>query len=558
MSESASSLPVDINGEQVGPYRLVRLLGEGGFARVWLAHQEEPLTREVALKMLKPGMASDEILRRFKQELEALTQMNHPNVARVLDAGESTKGQPYLAMELVPDALFITDWCRQKDLDLSSRLRLFLQLCGAVQHAHQQGIIHRDLKPSNVLVSAGQVKVIDFGIARAIAEAHENDATLVLGSKGYMSPEQCAGSGDVDTRSDVFAMGALLAEMLGPSPPRDLHWIIRRCLEAERARRYASANALAEDVQRFLDSRPVTARAPSVAYITSRFLKRHALLATACMVAAGALVAGFIVSQADARSARQRAERAEKASGMIINVWKHAGSQKRISSDDSGLLPVMKNAASPSFPIGPNERCKLLNMVSQVSAIQMNLDLSLEAAEKALTLIQEKPTEIQPEERIACYTSLAVLKRNADQPIESVKYFRQALEEAQAWQGDLGEASLTCCRQLGSALMKEDQREAESLLREALSQGRKLKLPNTHSQLLRARADLNVLLMERGQLDEARLLLDEVIQHVREAGPPERGLALRLLLRRGLLMVKLRDDESAFEAYTQAMVEAMQ
>jgi eukaryotic-like serine/threonine-protein kinase len=545
-------------GDQIGPYRLERLIGEGGFALVWLARQEEPLTREVALKMLKPGMASDEMLRRFQLELETLTQMNHPNVARILDAGQSANGLPYLAMELVVDAVPITEWCRKHDLDLSSRLGLFLQLCGAVQHAHQQGIIHRDLKPNNVLVSAGQVKVIDFGIARAFAEAHERDVTLVLGTRGYMSPEQCAGSGDVDTRSDVYALGALLAEMLGPSPPRDLHWIIRRCLETERQRRYASANALAEDVQRYLDSRPVTARAPSVAYITSRFFKRHAILVSSCLLAAAALVGGFIVSQADARAAQLRAERAEKASGLIIQVWKHAGSQKRISSTDSGLLPVMKNAASPSFPIGPNERCKLLNMVSSVSAIQMNLELSQEAAEKALALIQEKPTEIQPEEKIACYTSLAMLKRNAGHEDESVAYFRQALQVAEQAHGKDDVATLTCRRQVGSALMKKDQRDAETLLREVIAQGQKQKLPDTHAQLLRARSDLTTLLMKRGQLEEARPLLDEVIHQARAAGPAERGLTLRLLLRRGLLMVKLRNDESAFDAYSEAVTEAMQ
>ena len=216
--------------DQVGPYRLIEKLGEGGCGVVWMAEQEKPISRRVAVKVIKAGMDTAAVLARFESERQALARMDHPNIARVLDAGATNKGRPYFAMELV-DGIPITRFCDEKQLDTKARLALFADVCAAVNHAHQKGVIHRDIKPSNVLISLDGdkplVKVIDFGIAKAV-EGKLTDRTLhtildrPLGTPAYMSPEQAGlGGQDIDTRSDIYSLGVLLYELLAGVPPFD-------------------------------------------------------------------------------------------------------------------------------------------------------------------------------------------------------------------------------------------------------------------------------------------------------------------------------------------------
>ena len=206
-------------GERIGPYKLREQVGEGGFGTVWVADQEVPVRRRVALKIIKLGMDTKEVIARFEQERQALAMMDHPNIARVLDAGATQFGRPFFVMELVR-GIPITDYCDQANLATTERLDLFIQVCQAVQHAHQKGIIHRDIKPSNILVTLHDgvpvPKVIDFGIAKA-TEGRLTDATVYtqmhqfVGTPAYMSPEQAEMSGlDIDTRSDIYSLGVLL------------------------------------------------------------------------------------------------------------------------------------------------------------------------------------------------------------------------------------------------------------------------------------------------------------------------------------------------------------
>jgi serine/threonine protein kinase/WD40 repeat protein len=349
-------------GTVVGQYRLLEQIGEGGFGIVFLAEQQQPVRRQVALKVLKPGMDSRQVIARFEAERQALALMDHPNIARVVDAGQTGSGRPYFVMDLV-EGLPITEHCDQARLTPRARLELFVDVCRAVQHAHQKGIIHRDLKPSNILVSlrdgAARVKVIDFGIAKALGQ-ELTDKTLctgfgqVLGTPLYVSPEQAALSGpDVDTRSDVYALGVLLYELLTGStplergrleqtplldvlriireeePPRpsarlrtaeglpaiaakrglepgrlrglvhgELDWIVMKCLEKDRDRRYETANGLARDLERYLRDEPVLACPPSAGYRLRKFARRHKAAVTAAVLTAAVLVLGLAVSTA--------------------------------------------------------------------------------------------------------------------------------------------------------------------------------------------------------------------------------------------------------------------
>jgi WD40 repeat protein/serine/threonine protein kinase len=321
-----------------GRYHLLQEIGEGGFGTVYLAEQTAPVHRRVAIKILKLGMDSRQIVARFELERQALALMNHPNIAKVLDAGATDTGRPYFVMELVR-GVPVTRFCQEEQLAIPQRLELFVQVCKAVQHAHQKGIIHRDLKPSNILVSTDggspAPKVIDFGIAKAIEPDLASQTLLtqehqLLGTPAYISPEQAAlASGDIDTRSDIYSLGVLLYELLTGSTPfdtqellrsgldemrrtireeepvrpstrlsrlrdadpgqadastrlkitpgidRDLDWIVLKCLQKDRALRYATANGLAMDIERHLKHEPVVARPPTLIYRVGKFTRRN-------------------------------------------------------------------------------------------------------------------------------------------------------------------------------------------------------------------------------------------------------------------------------------------
>jgi hypothetical protein len=325
-------------GTTIGRYKLLQHIGDGGFGSVYMAEQTEPVLRKVALKIIKLGMDTRQVVARFEAERQALAMMDHPNIAKVLDGGATETGRPYFVMELVR-GISITEYCDQNNLNTAERLKLFAEVCLAVQHAHQKGVIHRDIKPSNVMVTLhdGQPvpKVIDFGIAKA-THGRLTEKTLFtefrqfIGTPVYMSPEQAEMSGlDIDTRSDIYSLGVLLYELLTGTTPfdtqsllkagfgeiqriireeeppmpsvristagsaeiakhrkidvgelskrlrGDLDWIVMRALEKDRSRRYASANELAEDIRRHLGDLPVVAGPPSAAYRMRKFLVRN-------------------------------------------------------------------------------------------------------------------------------------------------------------------------------------------------------------------------------------------------------------------------------------------
>jgi serine/threonine protein kinase/formylglycine-generating enzyme required for sulfatase activity len=350
--------------DRIGPYRIITLLGEGGMGQVFKAEQLEPVRRQVALKVIRLGMDSREVVARFAAERQALAMMDHPSVAKVYDAGVTDRGQPYFAMELVA-GVPLTQYCDENRLTTRQRLELFVEICHAVQHAHQKGIIHRDLKPGNILVTTVDgkpaPKVIDFGIAKATGETGDQSSLvtrsgMMMGTLAYMSPEQAAGSLDIDTRTDVYSLGVVLYEMLtgklpidplalreagfegavqlirGSDPakpstkigwsktrnvtviqartelaglrradPRtlfrqvsgDLDWITLKAVEKDRTRRYETASGLAADVLRHLNDEPVSARPPTLSYRVGKLAKKHKAGVAGAAAVAAALVFGL-------------------------------------------------------------------------------------------------------------------------------------------------------------------------------------------------------------------------------------------------------------------------
>jgi WD40 repeat protein len=365
-------------GKTIGRYKVLEKVGEGGCGVVYVAEQTEPVRRRVALKVIKLGMDTKQVIARFEAERQALAMMDHPNIAKVLDAGATETGRPFFVMELVR-GIRITEYCDQANLTTKERLELFIKVCQAIQHAHQKGIIHRDIKPSNILVTMHDgvpvPKVIDFGIAKATVGQTLTDKTLYtqlqqfIGTPAYMSPEQAEMSGlDIDTRSDIYSLGVLLYELLAGSTPfdanelmsqgidamrkairqkepmrpstrvatlkgdllttttkrrsadtskllhqlkGDLDWIVMKCLEKDRTRRYETANGLAADLKRHLNNEPVVARPPSAAYNFQKAVRRNKLAFAAAAAVAGALVIGITVSSWQAIEAK-RARNAEE------------------------------------------------------------------------------------------------------------------------------------------------------------------------------------------------------------------------------------------------------
>lgn len=368
---------------RAGRFRLLALLGEGGFGRVYRAEQLRPVRREVAIKVIKPGMDTRRVLARFEAERQTLAIMNHPGIAKFLDAGATESGRSYFVMELV-EGRPISAFCDEEGLDLRGRLELFVQVCEAVHHAHQRGVLHRDLKPTNVLVLRRDGRlapvVIDFGIARALDEQGPagtliTEQGLLMGTPEYMSPEQAGGEPDIDTRTDIYSLGVMLYELLtgstplfrsvetGTSPAElqrliretdpptpssrlrstrskvrqngtpdrdpaiarrevhgDLDWIVMKAIEKDRTRRYETADAFAADLRRFMQHEAVTARPPTAAYRFCKFARRNRAALAAGSAMFVLLVAGVIGTALGMLRAQREAETARAQSAVARSV----------------------------------------------------------------------------------------------------------------------------------------------------------------------------------------------------------------------------------------------
>ena len=443
-------------GTRIGRFHLLERIGEGGCGIVYLAQQDEPVRRRVALKIIKAGMDTGAVIARFEGERQALALMDHPNIARVFDGGATESGRPYFVMELVR-GVPITHYCDQAKLGTADRLKLFLKVCDAVQHAHQKGIIHRDLKPSNILVALNDgvavPKVIDFGIAKAVTDLRLTEKTLFtrfndfIGTPAYMSPEQAVMTTvDVDTRSDIYSLGVLLYELLtgqlpfdraaleragvdearrmlrevdparpslrvsaltaeerttvaqrrGIEPTKlvvllrsDLDWIVLRCLEKDRARRYETVNGLAKDIQRHLDEEPVLARPPTAGYRLQKLLRRHRLAVVGGAAVLAALALGFAISTWQAIRAT-RAEREQSRQRELAVRERELANAARAHAE--GLLGyLLEDFFDELHPIGRSEI--IGRFARQLVSYYDNLPLELRNADtdrnRALAKLRE-------------------------------------------------------------------------------------------------------------------------------------------------------------------------
>jgi tetratricopeptide (TPR) repeat protein len=444
-------------GERIGPYQLLQQIGEGGMGVVWLAEQEQPVRRTVALKIIKPGMDSRQVIARFEIERQALALMDHVNIARVLDAGTTGASLPYFVMELI-HGIPITQYCDDNRLTPRQRLELFVPVCQAVQHAHQKGIIHRDLKPSNVLVCLCDgrpvPKIIDFGIAKAIGPQLSErslltEAGALVGTLEYMSPEQAdLDNLDIDTRSDIYSLGVLLYELLTGTlpldkrrlkqtallealrlireeePPRpserlnmtaelasvtakrglepkklcgqvqgELDWIVMKCLEKDRNRRYETANGLARDIQRYLADEPVQACPPSAWYRFRKFAQRNktGLLMIACVFLALAGIAGGIGWSVRDRTAREEEIERDR-------LVREATLDQTVESTLNQTGPLIEQGKWPEALALVDHAEKLLAAAGRTERPRRLIDLrnDLSMAERVEEIYREPRRDVKP------------------------------------------------------------------------------------------------------------------------------------------------------------------
>jgi eukaryotic-like serine/threonine-protein kinase len=545
-SQSATVTPP----EQVGPYRVLAAIAEGGMGSVYQAEQTAPVRRTVALKLIKPGLDSREVLARFDAERQALARMDHPNIAKVLDAGADNLGRPYFVMEYVPGTP-ITRFCDENEIGLRQRLELFCQVCEAIAHAHTKAIIHRDIKSSNVLAyfqdGKPVVKVIDFGVAKAIRGDRLIDNTFstnngsIIGTYESMSPEQADGSRDIDTRTDVYSLGVLLYELLAGAKPFDsntlssvpdhevrriireveppkpsarvlqragsegdrsrtlaarslalqlqgeLEWIPLRAMRKERERRYASALAIAQDVRNFLAGRPLAAGPESRLYVAKKFIRRN----KGPVIAVAAIVVLCIVGGAMyVRGIRAEQARTLAALHEVERQKEDANRQRDIAEAVQAFLSDMIRAPKPEAAQG---RPVLVE------------DVVLRAAERVGESFKDKPAvEATLRNTFAdTFLSLGKLKLAEEQLQRALELRRSAL-------GDDHNETLASMYNLGQTLAQLSRnREALPLLRESFDRLRRKNGPDD-PYTLQAQNALAATLRNLEQLAEAEPLMRDV------------------------------------------------
>jgi eukaryotic-like serine/threonine-protein kinase len=549
-------------GTKIGPYKLLQLIGEGGFGSVFMAEQTAPVQRKVALKIIKLGMDTRQVVARFEQERQALAMMDHPNIARVLDAGATEAGRPFFVMELVKGDP-IVEYCDKNNLSITDRLELFAQVCNAVQHAHTKGIIHRDIKPSNILVSTQDgkpsTKVIDFGIAKATS-ARLTEKTLftehrqLIGTPEYMSPEQAEGSMDIDTRTDVYSLGVLMYQLLTGStpfssqelrsaaygeiqkiirekePPKpstrlsqatvtlsevaahrqiepkrlgtvirgELDWIVMKAMEKDRARRYETANGLAMDIRRYMSGEAVLAAPPGRAYRIQKFVRRHRGAAIATGVVAAALVLGVVGTSIGLLEATRQRRAA------VANAATASEQAARASKAEGEAQSRLAEAeATVGF---------LDDMLGAVDPTAQGKDVSVRAVlDRAAATVGTKFAD-RPMVAARLHGTIGRTYMGLGAYDKGESHLREQLRIRTSQLGEDHVDTRRALNELGLFLIKNGQHtEAEGLLKRAIVTNERL-FGRRHELTVQSLALLAELYVQQTRNDEAEPLLKEVLE----------------------------------------------
>ena len=540
-------------GRTIDGFHIVRLLGAGGMGAVFEAKQEHP-ARSVALKILRLGVTSRAMLRRFEFEAEVLGRLRHPGIAQVYQTGtfdDGTGGVPYFAMEFIPEALDIVRYANEASLDADAKLDLFARICDAVHHGHQRSIIHRDLKPANILIDgAGQPKVIDFGVARSTdsdiaASTLHTQAGALIGTILYMSPEQIAGDPDeIDTRSDVYSLGIILYEMLAGKLPYDLdrrslaesarqireqaparissirrefrgdvQTILDTCLEKEPDRRYQSAASLAEDIRRYRRREPIVAAPPSVRYRAGRFVRRNPVLVSAAAMVLLALTAGFTVA---------------------ARGWYQATTANQRSTEES-----LRRQRALDFVVGllrtpaPGVEGADVRVIDALAGAEAQISVSL-AEDPALEL--------------AIRTVLGEVLFGLGRFDDAERHFDRAIDLAKQRHGVDSIEAATALGGRGTALTQLRRLdEAEALLREALATRRRAGGDSGDDHAL-VMSQLAAALDLMGRIDEAETVFEEALALC----APEAPARMEILAGLGVVAFRRQDMSRAIEYSQQA------
>jgi tetratricopeptide (TPR) repeat protein len=551
-----------------GRYKLVEEIGEGGMGSVWMAQQTAPVRRVVAVKVIKAGMDSRAVLARFEAERQALAMMDHPNIARVLDAGTTDSGRPYFVMELVK-GVPITRFCDERRLSPRQRLELFVPVCQAIQHAHQKGVIHRDIKPSNVLIALYDdrpvPKVIDFGVAKATGPALTEHTLLtgfggVVGTPEYMSPEQATLNNlDIDTRSDVYALGVLLYELLTGTTPvdrrrlnqaavleilrivrevepptpssrlstleglpsiaanrsieparlarmlrGDLDWVVMKALEKDRSRRYETANALARDVQRHLADEAVEARRPSAGYRLRKFVRRNKGRVVAAGLVLLALVLGMLGTTWGLVRARRERDKAIQSENAERAARLHEEEQRKYAEAIAGFvrddfLALTSVEGQYRFGDGPGDAG-----LTKDTTLRQLLD---RAAEK---LSQRR--DLDPRTEAELNWIVGVNYRGVGEAARAVPYLERCLALRRQVLGRDEKSTLNAQNSLAVAYNAAGKLDAALRLHEETLRQRKARLGPDHPDTLRSMDNLAASYLAAGKLDLALPLLEETVR----------------------------------------------
>ncbi len=548
-AEAAADLVVeeaeeDLSGQVIGPYRLLGELGQGGMGTVYLARRDD-VDKDVALKLLPREYSSESTVRRFLAERRVLARLEHPHIARLLDAGLTSAGLPYFAMERV-DGERIDEWCRARSLDVPARLRLFTDVCRAVEHAHRNAVIHRDLKPSNVLVDrSGQVKLLDFGIAKVLEEGDaESDATGThFLTPQYASPEQYRGEA-VDTATDVYSLGVLLYGLLTGRPPfdvaskslfeagklvletdapapstaaddrhrarlrGDLDSIVLEAMRKEPARRYSSVAALREDVERHLAGEPVRARGDSLGYRTGRFLRRNwiAVGAAAALLVAAAGAGVYHTRQvAEERDRAQlEAAKAGRVTDFLLDLLTATDPDVAAGEDFTATELLDRGAEEIHAQLDeePEVKATILDTLGEVFRKRGDFDRARPLLEESLAMRRE----IHGEKHVDVVESLIHLSNlHADQTLwpQAAEMAQQAYDLSAEIRGADHPETVFRLHNLGIFVLRTgDLARAEEILQRSLRERRSL-LGENHSGTAHAYGVVANLLRDQARYDEA-------------------------------------------------------